>query len=91
MTCKYSPPIYIGGGSLPLYTPLQESITNIITSYARDGDLHVDESGSTYRWVGILRAAEKHWKTSEEHPLFRTEVEGISGSSPQLIYKTQDR
>jgi hypothetical protein len=69
----------------------QASLTSIITSYASDCDRHVDRSGSTYRWVGILRAAEKHWKTSEEFALFRTELEGINGTSPQLIYKTQDR
>jgi hypothetical protein len=69
----------------------QASLSSIITSYASDCDRHVDRSGSTYRWVGILRAAEKHWKTSEEFALFRTELEGINGTSPQLIYKTQDR
>jgi hypothetical protein len=69
----------------------KESVTSIINTYHRDCDLHVDESGSTYRWVGILRAAEKNWKTTEEHALFRTELEGINGSSPQLIFKTDQR
>lgn len=69
----------------------KESVTLLITSYARDCELLVDESGSTYRWIGILRAAEKHWNTSADHALFRTELEGINGASPQLIFKTQDR
>jgi hypothetical protein len=69
----------------------QESVTKIISTYARDCALTVSESGSTYRWIGILRAAEKHWNTSTDYALFRTELEGINGSSPQLIFKTQDR
>jgi hypothetical protein len=69
----------------------QQRLNTIMTTYARDCEEHVYESGSTYRWVGILRAAEQHWKTTDEHALFRTELEGISGPSPQLIFKTQDR
>jgi hypothetical protein len=69
----------------------KESVTNIITSYSSDCDLYVDESGSTYRWVGILRAAEMHWRTTADYSLFRTELEGINGVSPQIIFKTQDR
>jgi hypothetical protein len=69
----------------------QQDLNNILTSYARECEEHVYESGSTYRWVGILRAAEQHWKTSEEPALFRTELEGINGSSPQLLFSTLDR
>jgi hypothetical protein len=68
-----------------------EGLTNIIQSYSSDCDLHVDGSGSTYRWLGILRAAEKHWGTTADFALFRTELEGINGSSPQLIFNIQDR
>jgi hypothetical protein len=69
----------------------QENLTSTINTFARDCYQHVDASGSTYRWVGILRAAEKHWKTTEEHSLFRSELEGINGTSPQIMYKTHDR
>ncbi len=69
----------------------KEAVTNIITTYANDCNQHIDESGSTYSWVGILRAAEKHWGTLPDNSLFRTELEGINGTSPQLIIKTQDR
>jgi hypothetical protein len=69
----------------------QENLNAIITTYARDCEDHVFESGATYRWIGILRAAEQHWKTTPQPALFRTELEGISGSSPQLIVKTLDR
>jgi len=69
----------------------QQTLTTTITQYARDCEEHVYESGSTYRWVGVLRAAQQHWKTSEEHVLFRTELEGINGPSPQIIFKTKDR
>ncbi len=70
----------------------QEDITKIIRDHTRDGDHHFNESGSTYRWVGVLRAAEQHWKTSEENALFRTEVEGIAeGSSPHLLIRTRER
>lgn len=69
----------------------KEAVTNIITTYANDCNQHIDESGSTYSWVGILRAGEKHWGTVPENALFRTELEGINGNSPQLIIKTQDR
>jgi hypothetical protein len=68
-----------------------EAITDIIRTYAKDGDQQVYESGATYRWVGVLRAAEKLWKTTDEYALFRTELEGINGASPQLVFKTQDR
>jgi hypothetical protein len=69
----------------------QESLTNIIRVYTSDCDLQVDRSGSTYKWVGILRAAEMHWKTTQEFALFRTELEGINGPDPQLVFKIQDR
>jgi hypothetical protein len=69
----------------------QESLTSIIKVYTSDCDLHVDGSGSTYKWVGVLRAADKHWTTSQDFALFRTELEGISGPEPQLVFKTQDR
>jgi hypothetical protein len=69
----------------------KEAVTNIITTYANDCNQHIDESGSTYSWVGILRAGEKHWGTLPENTLFRTELEGINGTSPQLIIKTRDR
>jgi hypothetical protein len=69
----------------------QESLTSIIKSYASDCNLHVDGSGSTYHWVGILRAAERHWRTTEDFALFRTELEGVSGTGPQLVFKIQDR
>lgn len=69
----------------------KESVTNTIAQFASDCDLHVDESGSTYRWLGILRGAELHWKTSQDFSLFRTELDGIDGASPQIIFKTQDR
>jgi hypothetical protein len=69
----------------------QESLTSIIRVYTSDCDLHIDGSGSTYRWVGILRAAENHWNTSEDFALFRTELEGINGPSPQLVFRIQDR
>ncbi len=69
----------------------KEALTNIITTYANDCNQHIDESGSTYSWVGILRAGEKHWGTVPENALFRTELEGINGTSPQLIIKTRDR
>jgi hypothetical protein len=69
----------------------KESVTNTIGQFASDCDLHVDESGSTYRWLGILRGAELHWKTSQDFSLFCTELEGIDGASPQIIFKTQDR
>jgi hypothetical protein len=59
--------------------------------YTSDCDLHIDGSGATYRWVGILRAAEKHWNTTHEFALLRTELEGISGPEPHLVFKTQDR
>lgn len=69
----------------------KEDVTDIIRTFGSDCDLHVHESGSTYRWIGILRAAEMHWKTTPHFSLFRTELEGINGSSPQIIFKTQDR
>jgi hypothetical protein len=69
----------------------QESLTSIIRVYNTDCDLHIDGSGATYRWLGILRAAEKHWNTNHEFALLRTELEGISGPEPHLVFKTQDR
>lgn len=69
----------------------KEAVNNIITTHANDCNEHIDESGSTYSWVGILRAAENHWGTLPYNTLFRTELEGINGTSPQLIIKTQDR
>jgi hypothetical protein len=60
----------------------QERLTSIIKFYISDCDLHVDGSGSTYRWVGILRAAEKHWNTSEDFAIFQTELEGIRVHPP---------
>lgn len=68
-----------------------EAVTKIIVEYGKDCEIFFEESGSTYSWVGVLRAAEEHWKTSTEHALFRTELEGISGGSPQLLVKTRDR
>jgi|688.fasta_scaffold547635_1 hypothetical protein len=69
----------------------QERLTTIIKFYLSDCDLHVNGSGSCYRWVGIIRAAEKHWNTSEDLATFRTELEGISGPSPPLVFRIQDR
>jgi len=69
----------------------QQNLNNILNTYARDCEENVYESGSTYRWIGILRAAEHHWKTSEVPVLFRTEIEGAHGGNPQLIYSIQDR
>ena len=69
----------------------QQSLNNILTTYARDCEENVYESGCTYRWLGILRAAGQHWKTSVEPVLFRTEIEGALGGNPQLIYSIQDR
>jgi hypothetical protein len=69
----------------------QQNLNLIMTTYARDCEEHVYESGSTFRWIGIFRAAEQHWKTSEGPALFRTELEGTNGGNPQLLFKTQDR
>jgi hypothetical protein len=69
----------------------REDLASIISEYATASQHLVDESGSTYQWVGVLRAAEHFWKTSDEHPLFRTELEGISGSSPQILFMTRNR
>ena len=69
----------------------QQNLNLIMTTYARDGEEHVYESGSTFRWIGIFRTAEQHWKTSEGPALLRTELEGINGRNPQLLFKIQDR
>ena len=69
----------------------QEALNTILTTFTRACEEHVYESGSTYRWIGIMRASEQLWKTTDEPALFRTELEGISGPNPQLIFKTQDR
>ena len=69
----------------------QQNLNLIMTTYARDCEEHVYESGSTFRWIGIFHAAEQHWKTTEGPALFRTELEGTNGGNPQLLFKTQDR
>jgi hypothetical protein len=66
-------------------------LTNIIQTFASESDLHVNGSGATFRWLGILRAAEKHWRTTPDYALFRSEVEGTSGLCPHLVYNIQDR
>jgi hypothetical protein len=69
----------------------QETVNDIILSYANDCNQHAYESGATFRWVGILRGAEKHWGTTGDCVLFRTELEGIRGTSPQLLFKIENR
>jgi len=69
----------------------QPHVTSILDTYARECEESVYESGDTHRWVGVLRGAEQHWKTSDAHALFRTELEGINGSSPQLLITTRER
>jgi hypothetical protein len=44
----------------------QQSLNNILTTYARDCEENMYESGSTYRWI----ASQQHWKTSDEPVLF---------------------
>lgn len=46
---------------------------------------HFPESGNTSSWVGMLRAAEKLWRTTDDYALFRMEEEGVIGASPQII------
>jgi hypothetical protein len=48
----------------------QQNLNNILTTYARDCEENMYESGSTYRWISIKRASEQHWKTSDEPVLF---------------------
>jgi len=69
----------------------QEDLTIIIQTFASECDLHVDGSGSTYRWLGILRAADKYWRATGDFGIFRSELEGSMGSHPQLLFKIQDR
>ena len=48
----------------------QQNLNNILTTYARDCEENMYESGSTYRWISIKRASQQHWKTSDEPVLF---------------------
>lgn len=68
-----------------------QEVTSTIQRAALDSQELYYESGDTFYWVGILRAAEMMWKTTEEPALFRTEEEGINGSSPHIIVKGCNR
>jgi len=69
----------------------REDILVIMQEFKSGCEEQFDNSGSTYRWVGILRAAEELWKTGEDYCLFRSEMEGISGSSPHIVFSTRNR
>jgi hypothetical protein len=67
-------------------------ITAVLNEAIEKGETDYYEFGETFRWVGVLRAAQQVWTTTDnEHPLFRMESEGVSSMSPQILVKAWNR
>ena len=71
------------------------NILAVIEEGVEEGKLFWPESGETFKWVSILRAADLHWSNKEagsaSFALFRMRSEGIVGNSPQIIVRCRDR
>lgn len=69
----------------------QEIIT-MIDDGAEEGRLMYPESGETYKWVSVLRAADVHWGPKDTGiSLCRMQEEGLAGDSPQIVVKCKNR
>ncbi len=71
------------------------NIISLIQDGSEEGKQFYSESGDTYKWVFILRAADIHWSTKDASAaniaLFRLREEGLVGDSPQIIVKCKNR
>jgi len=69
------------------------AIVSVINDGIEEGQLFYSESGDTYKWVSILRAAELHFASKENDSLslFRMREEGLKGESPQILVRGRDR
>ncbi len=77
-----------------LCTVGDETIVAMIKDGIEEAKLFWPDSGDTYKWVSILRAADLHWTTKEacgNISLFRMREEGLSGDSPQIVVRCADR
>jgi hypothetical protein len=72
-----------------------QAVISTIKDGAEEGKIFWPESGDTYKWVSIFRAADLHFTTQDSSSatfsLFRMREEGLTGGSPQIIVRCVDR
>lgn len=69
----------------------QSGLNEIIDDADAEADKYWFESGDTYKWVGVLQAADLHWGSADEPCMIRAEDEKPRGDSPQILFKLRDR
>lgn len=57
----------------------------------QEGEQLYPDSGLTYKWVSVLRAAEVNWNKDGDLLVFRMREEGTVGESPQIIVNCWNR
>jgi hypothetical protein len=60
-------------------------IEDIISKGEEKGKNMYPDSGDTFKWISILRAADSLWSTSDECGFIRLAEEGIRGVCPQIL------
>lgn len=72
-----------------------DAIVSMLDKGIEEGQLFYPDSGETYKWVTILRAADLHWSSQEPEDatfsLFRMREEGLHGDSPQILVNCWNR
>jgi hypothetical protein len=66
-------------------------IIKIMDNGAEMGQIFYPESGDTFKWTSILRAADVLWNGNSQFGFIRLGEEGIAGTSPQIIVNCINR
>lgn len=69
-----------------------QEIISMIDDGAEEGRLLYADSGETYKWVAVLRAADVYWGPKDAGiSLCRMQEEGLAGDAPQIVVKCRNR
>jgi|688.fasta_scaffold431474_1 hypothetical protein len=72
-----------------------DAIIAMIDAGSEEGQLFYPDSGETFKWVTLLRAADLHWSSKDvsdsEIVLFRMREEGLKEGGPQISVRCWDR
>ena len=54
----------------------------------RKADVYYSEAGDTFKWVGVLRAADTYWNPEQKPALFLLQSEPLEHEQPRIIVRT---
>lgn len=74
-----------------MYGSDRSDIKELLLSGLTDSETKFIHSGQTYRWIVILRVADKLWSSTDSYSFIRLKEEGIKGGNPHIIVNLSKR